>query len=290
MPHFQTISSSGTEINFLTDFFSAIKNLGGEEQYFTIQKDDTITLNDLPSGTLPEEMQTMTAIELYGKALQKSATSKPSIKVNIYTDSSHEEKIGQFIFTRNSVANSSGKASSFSLKYIDSEENLISIAQNLSLSFRSGNAAYTDVTQRSLKIFFIENKIKQSFIITFGNYSSNISSSMYLPIFNFQKKITTMPTSSITIKNLFNSTGYPDSASPFHKLAFNTGTENIEISKSKVFCTNGTSSTADYAYEFSVLWDCSNIEAYKFYKIDDTIVFSLSENTLFVLDENPPPT
>lgn len=278
MPHFQTISSSGTEINFLTDFFSAIKNLGGEEQYFTIQKDETITLNDLPSGTLAEEMQTMTAIELYGKALQKSATSKPSIKVNIYTDSSHEEKIGQFIFTRNS--STSGNASSFSLKYIDSEGN--SIPQGSSLSFKSGTSAYTEVVQRSLKIFFIENKIKQSFIITFGSYSSNISSSMYLPIFNFQKKITTMPKTSITIENFFNSTGYPDSASPFHKLAFNTGTENIEIFKSKVFCTG-----ADYAYEFSVLWDCSNIEAYKFYKIDDTIVFSLSKNTLFVLDENP---
>lgn len=283
MPHFQTISSSGTEINFLTDFFSAIKNLGGEEQYFTIQKDDTITLNDLPSGTLAEEMQTMTAIELYEKALQKSATSKPSIKVNIYTDSSHEEKIGQFIFTRNSVTNSNGKASSFSLNYIDSEENLIT--HSSSFSFKSGNAAYTDVAQRSLKIFFIENKIKQSFIITFGTYNSNISNAMYLPIFNFQKKITTMPTAPITIKNFFNSAGYPDLASPFHKLTFNTGTENIEIIKSKVFCT-GTY----YAYEFSVLWDCSNIEAYKFYKIDDTIVFSLSENTLFVLDENPPLT
>jgi hypothetical protein len=95
-----------------------------------------------------------------------------------------------------------------------------------------------------------------------------------------------MPTTSITIKSFFNSAGYPDSASPFHKLAFNTGTENIEIFKSKIFCTTGTTGT-DYAYEFSVLWDCSNIEAYKFYKIDDTIVFSLSENTLFVLDENP---
>lgn len=286
MPHFQTISSSGTEINFLTDFFSAIKNLGGEEQYFTIQKDDTITLDDLPSGTLPEEMQTMTAIELYEKALQKSATSKPSIKVNIYTDSSHEEKIGQFIFTRNSNSNAGsstrGKASSFFLKYIDSEGNSISMPQNTPLSFKSGNSAYTDVAQRSLKIFFIENKIKQSFIITFGAYSSSINNSMYLPIFNFQKKITTMPTATTTIKNFFNSAGYPDSASPFHKLAFNTGTENIEIFKSKVFCTG-----ADYAYEFSVLWDCSNIEAYKFYKIDDTIVFSLSENTLFVLDENP---
>lgn len=282
MPHFQTISSSGTEINFLTDFFSAIKNLGGEEQYFTIQKDDTITLDDLPSGTLPEEMQTMTAIELYEKALQKSAKSKPSIKVNIYTDSSHEEKIGQFIFTRNSSTSSStsGEASSFSLKYIDSEGN--SITQSSSLSFKSGVDTYTKVTQRSLKIFFIENKIKQSFIITFGAFSSNISSSMSLPIFNFQKKITTMPTTTTTIKNFFNSAGYPNSASPFHKLAFNTGTENIEIFKSKVFCT-GTY----YAYEFSVLWDCSNIEAYKFYKIDDTIVFSLSENTLFVLNENP---
>jgi hypothetical protein len=98
-----------------------------------------------------------------------------------------------------------------------------------------------------------------------------------------------MPTTSITIKSFFNSAGYPDSASPFHKLAFNTGTENIEIFKSKIFCTTGTTGT-DYAYEFSVLWDCSNIEAYKFYKIDDTIVFSLSENTLFVLDENPPLT
>ena len=284
MPHFQTISSSGTEINFLTDFFSAIKNLGGEEQYFTIQKDDTITLNDLPSGTLAEEMQTMTAIELYEKALQKSATSKPSIKVNIYTDSSHEEKIGQFIFTRNPGSGSS-RASSFSLKYIDSEGN--SITQSTSLSFKSSSAAYTAVTQRSLKIFFIENKIKQSFIITFGGYSSSISSTMSLPIFNFQKKITTMPTTTTTIENFFNSAGYPNSASPFHKLAFNTGTENIEIFKSKVFCTHGTSSIADYAYEFSVLWDCSNIEAYKFYKVDDTIVFSLSKNTLFVLDENP---
>lgn len=286
MPHFQTISSSGTEINFLTDFFSAIKNLGGEEQYFTIQKDDTITLNDLPSGTLAEEMQTMTAIELYEKALQKSATSKPSIKVNIYTDSSHEEKIGQFIFTRNS--NTNGKASNFSLKYIDSEGN--SITQNSPLSFKSATAAYTNVTQRNLKIFFIENKIKQSFIITFGGYScSSVSGSMSLPIFNFQKKITTMPTTITAIEYFFNIAEYPDLASPFHRLAFNTGTENIEIFKSKVFCT-GTSSTANYAYEFSVLWDCSNIEAYKFYKIDDTIVFSLSKNTLFVLDENPPLT